>query len=86
MPYQPYNDLGATGAAVRSFVVTPHNTNELPAVIRGLIIGSAGTVRWIGVDGSDNVTAALPAGFLLPIAAVRIMATGTTAGALTGLV
>ena len=87
-PYNPYSSysLGATGSAIRSFVVAPSDSADLEAVVRGVIIGGAGTVRWRGLDGRVNTTAALPAGFVLPIQADRIFASGTTATELTGLV
>lgn len=80
MPYNPYANYGvsSSGSALRSFAITPHDTNDLPAVVRGVIVGGAGTIRWRSIDGTINNTAALPAGFLLPIQSDRILATGTT--------
>ena len=84
-PFGPYSN-GAAGSALASFVVEPSDTTDLPSVVRAVVLGTAGTVRWRGRDGSINNTAPLPAGFILPIQAVRIHATGTSATGLTGLV
>ena len=46
---------------------------------QALYIGGAGDVRVIFANGSDVVFKAVPVGTVLPVAAVKVMATNTTA-------
>jgi hypothetical protein len=70
--------------ARRFFAITPHNTNDLPGVVRGLILAVGGVV--VVLDEGDNEhTLTLPAG-LAPIIVKRVKATGTTATGITGLI
>lgn len=73
---------GASAPAIGSHAVTPSDTVDLPEVIRAVTIGGSGTLAWRGVDGQDYQTAVLPAG-TYAVAAIRIMATGTTATDIT---
>lgn len=69
-----------------SFVITPHDTNELPQAIRQITIGTAaGTIAWKDKDGNSHATGPLPVG-TYPMQAHLILATGTTATGLTGWV
>lgn len=87
----------ATAPARGSFVVVPTDTVEAyfteggeTAVSRGLAVFSAGTVRFIGADGTTD-TWTLGAGFTfpvtIPVAVKQVLATGTTvaAGGIRGL-
>lgn len=88
MPVNPFETYspGPSGSAVGSFAITPSNGADLPSVVRAVVVGAAGTIRWRGLDGQVNDTGPLPAGLILPIQTRQIMATGTTASDLTGLV
>ncbi|WP_045390268.1 hypothetical protein [Falsirhodobacter sp. alg1] len=74
---------GVTSAAVGAFAVTPSDTVDLAEDIRSITIGTAGIVRYVAQDGTTYVTAELPIG-TYAMFATRIMATGTTAGKITG--
>lgn len=64
--------------------ITPSDTVNLPRETRRVYVGGAGAV--VAIIGGAAVTfAAVPAGSLLPIAASRINATGTTASNLVAL-
>lgn len=65
--------------------ITPSNTVNLPrGVTGGIWVGATGDVAAVMPNSTVAVVlAAVPAGSWLPIAAMRINATGTTA---TGLV
>lgn len=59
--------------------VTPSDTVSYRN-LRSLYIGGGGDVSIIGKDGGPAVTfAAVPAGFVLPVQASIVRATGTTA-------
>ena len=76
---------GLIASAEASFAITPNDSTDLPETIRQITLATGGTLRWTGRDGVVNTTGALPAGSY-PIAARRIMATGTSATGLTGWV
>jgi hypothetical protein len=59
--------------------VTPHDTNELAAVSRGLWVGGAGNVAALMLDGSVGTFVAVAAGTLLKVRIKRVNSTGTTA-------
>lgn len=62
----------------RAFVVTPHDTNYIEETTR-IYIGGTGTLTVTMKDGQDCLFSALPVGTILPIRAIRVKATGTTA-------
>lgn len=67
------------------FAVTPHDTNELTRVVRGLYIGGFGDVK-VTFKGGDTVTFySVQAGTLLPVRAVKVLATGTSATNIVGV-
>jgi len=59
--------------------VTPHDTNNLTHVTRGIYVGTTGNVRLLSDDGLDVVFHNLAAGVIHPLSAVRVFATNTTA-------
>lgn len=72
--------------AREAFAITPHDTNELTAITRGIYVGVAGTVVAILADDSSAVTfVGCQAGSVLPICAKIVLSTGTTATNLIGL-
>jgi hypothetical protein len=65
--------------------VTPHDTNDLTYVTRGVYVGGAGTVK-VNMQDSGTVTfTGVPVGTLLPIRATRVYSTGTTATTILAL-
>lgn len=66
--------------------ITPHDTNALVNVSRGIYVGGAGdiTCRLLN-DAADVTFSAVPVGSILPIRASHIRATGTTATLLIAL-
>lgn len=70
--------------ASKSMAVTPSNTVDLSynsgkVITRGISVTVAGNITYLNSDGDSQVFAAAAAGVIHPIAAKRIMATGTTA-------
>ena len=74
---------GQTNPGMKFTAITPHDTNELVYVTRGIMVTVSGNVKVMGVK--DTVACVLPlaAGVIHPIMAKRIYATDTTA---TGIV
>jgi len=72
--------------ATSGFVITPHDTNELTAVTRGIFVGGAGDVAArLSNDTATLTFKNVPAGAILPIRA-KIVTTATTATDLVALV
>ena len=59
--------------------VTPHASNNLAQVSRGIYVGGGGDVAAVLASGAVLVFSAVPAGTLLPIRCKRINAVNTTA-------
>ena len=65
--------------------VTPDDGTDLTVVSRALFIGVAGDIAVQAKDGSTATFSNLIAGFILPIRATRVLATGTTASGIVAL-
>jgi hypothetical protein len=77
---------GAIGLVIDAFAITPHDTNELAKVTDGIYIGTDGDVVLYTGGGSGPITLKnCIAGTILWIRAKRVLATGTAATNLVGL-
>lgn len=65
--------------------IEPSDLDALSHVTRALYVGGGGSVRLRVLGGGEVTLAGLGAGSLVPIRAVQVFATGTTATALVGL-
>lgn len=83
-PYTPGN-VREPGPAVTPYSVTPDDTNPLPYPIRGFYVGVTGNVVVNGALG-DVTFVAIPAGSIMPVQAIKIKNTGTTASSIVGLI
>lgn len=63
--------------------VTPHDSNDLEQVTRGLYVGTVGDVRVDMASGATVTLSALAAGIVHPLRVKRVYSTDTTA---TGIV
>lgn len=64
----------------RGFAVTPHDTNNLAALTRGIYIGGAGDLKVrLAAEDEDVTLVGVTAGNMYPICAKRVFSTGTTA-------
>lgn len=80
------NGRGQNASAQGSFEITPDDDADLPQIIRGVTIGTAGgTIAWHDLDGVAQATGPLPVGSY-DMEARRILEAGTTATGLTGWV
>lgn len=69
----------------KAFAITPNDGTDLAVNTRGIWVGGTGAIAVIMEGDSASVTlAAVPVG-LLPIAAKRVLSTGTTATNLIAL-
>ena len=71
--------------ARNAFAVSPHNTNEMAFVTRGIYVGGAGDLKVTTIGGDTVTFSAVPAGVILPVCAKIVFATGTTATLILGL-
>ena len=65
--------------------VVPDDLRDLATVTRALYVGGTGDLAVVMADGTRLVFGAVPAGTLLPVRVVRVLATGTTATRVVGL-
>lgn len=70
--------IGMTGPATRHYAITPSDSADLPVRPRAIYCKASGDIV-IRDDDGTQITYTLAAGDVLPIRAVRILATGTTA-------
>ena len=77
--------INKLGSAKRWFPITPDGNTDLATIPDAVYVGGAGDVVLKGSDGT-NATFAATAGQVLPFSPTRVLATGTTATGLVGLV
>lgn len=77
---------GLSAPADHAFAITPDDGTDLSYVTRALYVGSAGAVTVVMAEGTTITFSGLFAGQVLPVRVRRVLATGTTATALVGLV
>lgn len=70
--------------ATKVRVFAPNDSADLPLTCSALIVSAAGDIRITDASGTTSTMAAVPVG-VLPIAAVRVFATSTTATVTTAL-
>ena len=75
-----------SGPASSGFQIVPDDDDDLSEATRGLYIGQSGDLALTTVSGADITLKAVPAGSLLPIRVRRVLASGTTASDIVGLV
>jgi hypothetical protein len=81
--YSPHTVLNGNDPYITSMAVTPSDTEDLPrSPCRGLLVTAVGNLAIIPLNNADAATIALlavAANTFIPIAARRVLATGTTA-------
>jgi hypothetical protein len=77
---------GLESPAFDAAAVTPHDTNDLAFTARGLYVGTGGDVVAILKADTASVTFKnVATGTILPVAAKRVLAAGTTAANIVAL-
>ena len=74
-----------TGPATRAFPITPSDSALLPEVTRAVYVGTFGTLALRLSEGQTVTLTNVPAGSILPLRADLVLASGTSAGGLVGL-
>ena len=75
----------------RALLVTPSDTDEIPAITGGtnngcvLYIGTPGNVRVKTIGGDDVTFTGVYAGQFFPVQVIQVFATGTTSGEIIAL-
>jgi hypothetical protein len=81
-----YRNPGANFPATNLVAITKSDSTTYSPVLRGVYVGGAGDVAIIAAEDSAAVTfTGVPAGTILPVFALKVMSTGTTATNLVGL-
>ncbi len=78
-------DKGVSGPAENLETITPHDTAELNRATCGLYVGGGGNIRVVTVRGDEATFVNVAPGTFLPVRAIRVKATGTTATSIVGL-
>lgn len=75
-----------SGPASSGFTITPSDGSDLTETTRALYVGTAGNLAVQMLTGETLTLSGVPAGSFLPLRVNRVLATGTTAAAIVGLV
>ena len=74
-----------TSPAASAVAVTPSNSVNFATACRGLFVGSGGDIVAVFRTGAAITFANVPSGSVLPLQAVRVNSTGTTASDIVAL-
>lgn len=77
---------GISGPAFDAFAIVPNDSTDLPEITRALYIGGGGDISLITKGGTQLTFSGANAGSLLPVRVARILATGTSATNIIGLI
>ena len=77
---------GLTGPICGGFDVTPDDGSDLATMTRGVMVSSAGDVAVVLKNGDAITLPGLAPGVIYPIRIARVLATGTTAAGIKGLI
>lgn len=68
------------------YTITPSDSVPLNfGFTRGIYVGVTGNVKVTTVNGTSAIFVAVPAGYIIPVAAKLIWSTGTTATSIVGM-
>jgi len=80
--YPPSNETRSSPGFV---AITPHNSTNIASPVRGIYVGVGGDVVVVGLDGAAVTFKNVPTGAVLPVQAIRVNSTSTTATDMVGL-
>ena len=75
-----------SGPASSGFAVVPSDSIDLPETTRAIYVGTAGDIALRMLTGETLTLANVQPGSLFPLRVTRVLATGTTATGIAGLV
>lgn len=84
-PRDQFFDGNQTTSAVDGFAITPNDGANLPDTARAIYVGGTGDVTLITPRGTSLLFKAVPTGQYIFAYTNKVMATGTTATNLVGL-
>lgn len=67
------------------FAITPSDATNFARETRGIYVGTTGNVVVVFPDTTTVTFSSVPAGAILPVRAIRVNSTNTTASNLVGL-
>lgn len=79
------NSVGLDAPATHGFAITPHDVDELSEATRAIYVGTAGAIAVVMLSGTTITLVNIAGGSVLPLRVRQVRATGTTAGAIVGL-
>lgn len=71
--------------SIDGFAITPSDANTLISVTRGIYVGTTGDVGIQFLSGNNYVFSTVPAGMILPVRALKVFESNTTASNLGAL-
>lgn len=77
---------GLTGPICGGFDVTPNDSVDLAQMTRGVMVATAGDMAAVLKNGDVITLPGLAPGVIYPLRIARVLATGTTATGIKGLV
>lgn len=77
---------GLSSPVCGGFDIAPNDGADLQGITRAIILGGAGDVAVVLKNGDTITLPALAVGVIYPVRVARVLATGTTATGLKGLV
>lgn len=78
--------IALSSPATHAFPITPADLADLPETTRGIYVGGSGALALKMPSGAVVTFSGVPQGTVLRLRADRVLATGTTATGLVGLV
>ena len=78
--------FGLSSPISGGFYITPDDATDLVSLTRAIILEGAGDVAVILKNGDGSTLSVLAAGVIYPVSVARVLATGTTATGLKGLI
>ena len=80
------DNVGIENPAVDAFAITPSDTADVKEVTRAIYVGGDSDIAVVMKSGASVTLHSVVAGTMIPIRVSRVLATGTTATNLVGLV
>ena len=77
---------GLSSPICGGFDIAPDDAADLVSLTRAIVLGSAGDVAVVLKNGDAITLPALAAGVIYPVRVARVLATGTTATGIKGLI
>lgn len=76
---------GSGEPALGGFIISPSDGAYLPTVPRAIYVGGAGNLAFMTIRGEVLIFVGVVAGTIIPVRAVKVFSTNTTASNLVGL-